>query len=82
MILSAGSWSPSRKGVSVMVNFHQAMFTYIEAISAIESMQLAIPKQTAKNIHIAPAVPPFVSERLPVLSRALISKPTALAIGN
>lgn len=37
----------------------------IEAISAIDNMTKNIPKQTARNIQIAPAVPPFVSEKTP-----------------
>jgi hypothetical protein len=40
---------------------------YIEAISAIESTTIAMPKQTTKNVQIAPAGPPLVRESAPVL---------------
>lgn len=40
----------------------------------MESMAVPIPIQVPKNVQIPPAVPPFVSNKLAVLSRALVSK--------
>jgi hypothetical protein len=41
----------------------------MDAISAMESTHMNMPKQTAKKTQIAPAGPPFVKERVPVLSK-------------
>ena len=35
--------------------------TYIDAISAMDSMTKNMPKQTTRNIQIPPAVPPLFS---------------------
>jgi hypothetical protein len=44
-----------------------ALETYIDAISAMESTTVNMPIATAKNTQIAPAGPPFVRARVPVL---------------
>jgi hypothetical protein len=41
----------------------------MDAISAMESTHMNMPKQTAKKTQIAPAGPPFVKESVPVLSK-------------
>jgi hypothetical protein len=39
----------------------------MDAISAMESTEQNMPKQTAKNTQIAPAGPPLVRASVPVL---------------
>jgi hypothetical protein len=36
------------------------IITYIDAISAMDSMTKNMPKQTVRNIQIPPAVPPLL----------------------
>jgi len=54
----------------------------MEAISAIESMTKNMQKQTARNIQIAPAVPPLVREKTPEARDHSHVQPTAKKINT
>lgn len=49
-------------GVSVKYIMEKGSLSYIDAISAMDSITKNMPKQTVRNIQIPPAVPPLLKE--------------------
>lgn len=68
MVLAACGRSPIFVAVSALVQWISgSTATYIEAISAIESVLQNMHAATTRNIQIEPAVPPLVRPKILVL---------------
>jgi hypothetical protein len=59
-MLTARCGGPIR--VSAKHKTIKRLLSYIDAISAMDNMTKNMPKQTARNIQIPPAVPPLLKE--------------------